>query len=190
MFDYVKMRPVEEHVISKAIINNALRLLDDIIQSDVVIVGAGPAGMTAAVYLARRGIKTLVVERRLSFGGGIGGGGILLPAIVVEEPANKILDDVGCKYEVYDEGVYVVSPAELIAKLASSAIDAGAKFILGVHVEDVVYREEEDKVKICGVVVQWTAIKLAQLHVDPIGIKSRVVVDATCLLYTSPSPRD
>ena len=30
----------------------------------VVVVGAGPAGLTAAVYLARRGIEVLLVERR------------------------------------------------------------------------------------------------------------------------------
>ncbi len=35
---------------------------------DVVILGAGPAGLTAAIYSARGGLKTLVLERQMSGG--------------------------------------------------------------------------------------------------------------------------
>ena len=35
---------------------------------DVVIIGGGPAGMSAAIYSCRGGMKTLVIEK-LSFGG-------------------------------------------------------------------------------------------------------------------------
>ena len=35
---------------------------------DVIIVGSGPAGLTAALYTAREGIDTLVIERA-----GVGG---------------------------------------------------------------------------------------------------------------------
>src|SRR5215467_8886148 len=35
---------------------------------DLIVVGSGPAGMTAALYAAREGIETLVIER-----GGVGG---------------------------------------------------------------------------------------------------------------------
>jgi len=37
---------------------------------DLIVVGSGPAGLTAALYAAREGMSTLVVER-----GGIGGQG-------------------------------------------------------------------------------------------------------------------
>lgn len=42
-----------------------------IIEKDVVIVGAGPAGLAAAVELGKNGVKELVVIEREPFAGGI-----------------------------------------------------------------------------------------------------------------------
>ncbi|MEG6592609.1 FAD-dependent oxidoreductase, partial [Desulfovibrio sp. 1188_IL3213] len=38
---------------------------------DVIIVGAGPAGMAAAIETARRGLLTLVLDRQSEAGGQI-----------------------------------------------------------------------------------------------------------------------
>ena len=35
---------------------------------DVAIIGGGPAGMSAAIYAARGGMKTLVIEK-IAYGG-------------------------------------------------------------------------------------------------------------------------
>ncbi|MEM4052283.1 MAG: FAD-dependent oxidoreductase, partial [Ignisphaera sp.] len=106
------MRPLEERI-SRAIWRQTSRDWLDISNVDVIIVGAGPAGMTAARYLADEGFKVVVFERRLSFGGGIGGGGMLLHKIVVDETAIPILKDFKIKH-LYDdeEDLYVVDASE------------------------------------------------------------------------------
>jgi len=172
------IKEVDEATITRAIIRKAADELIEMAESDVVIVGAGPAGLTAARYLAKAGFKTLLFERRLSFGGGIGGGGMQLHKMVVQYPANKIIEEVGCKLEQVAEGVYVADVATMMAKLAAGAIDAGAKIIFGVTVEDLIYRAESIP-RVTGVVVQWTSVTMSGLHVDPLAFKTKAVVDCT-----------
>ena len=86
---------VDEATITKAIIKGSLQYLQNLAEADVIIVGAGPAGLTASRYLGNAGLKTIIFERRLSFGGGIGGGGMQLPMIVIQSPADEILREVG-----------------------------------------------------------------------------------------------
>lgn len=168
---------LRESFIGRAIIKYALRDLEEISEVDVAIVGAGPSGLTAAYYLARDGFKTVVFERRFSFGGGIGPGGNMLPRIAFQEEALPILDELGVRYEATEYGVYVVEPSVLIAKLASKAIDAGAKIILGAHVDDVIYRDNPPRVT--GVLWIWTPIQMSGMHVDPLYTEAKAVVDAT-----------
>jgi len=171
------MRSLEERI-SRAIWRNTARDWLDLAKVDVAVVGAGPSGMTAAKYLAERGFKVVIFERRLSFGGGIGGGGMLLHKIVVDDRATQVLDEFKIKYSRDDEeNLYILDASELMAKLAVGAIDAGAKIIHGLHVEDVIYRESPIRVE--GVVLQWSAAVLSGLHVDPLFVRSRAVVDAT-----------
>jgi len=172
------MIEVEESTITRAIITKGAETLANLVDVDVIIVGAGPAGLTASIYLAKAGLKTVIIERRLSFGGGIGGGGMLLPNLVVQAPADEILRETGCKLEKVEEGVYVVDTSEMIAKLAAKAIDAGARIILGVTVDDLIYRANPTP-QITGVVIQWTAVTMSGLHVDPLGLKAEAVIDCT-----------
>ncbi|MCC6045946.1 MAG: sulfide-dependent adenosine diphosphate thiazole synthase [Ignisphaera sp.] len=170
-------RSLEERI-SRAIIRNTMNDWLKLTAVDVVIVGAGPSGMVAAKYIAEKNLCVVVFERRLGFGGGIGGGGMLFHKVVVDEAATSILKDFGIRFERdEEENLYVLDSSELMAKLAAGAINAGAKIVLGVQVEDVIYRE--NPIRIEGVVIQWSAVALAGLHVDPLFVKSKAVIDAT-----------
>ena len=173
------IKEVEESTITRVIIKKASEELINLADIDAIVVGAGPSGLTVARYLANAGLKTAVFEKRLSYGGGIGGGGMLLPRIVVQAPVDDMLKEIGCRFEEVEKGVFVVDPAEMIARLAIGAIDAGAKIILGLTVNDVVYRMGPGGPEITGVVANWSAVQMSGLHVDPIAFKARAVIDCT-----------
>jgi ribulose 1,5-bisphosphate synthetase/thiazole synthase len=52
-------------------IQEAPRTIDVMAQTDVLVVGSGPAGLAAAVSAARAGVKTMLVDRYGCFGGAI-----------------------------------------------------------------------------------------------------------------------
>ena len=143
------------------------------LQLDVAIVGAGPSGLTAARYLAKKGKKVAIFEKKLSPGGGMWGGGIGYPVIVIKQ-GHEILEEVGVKCEEKD-GYWTANSIEAVAKLIAAAIDAGAAIFNGISVEDVMMRNG----KICGIVINWSSILVAGLHVDPVSIEASVVIDAT-----------
>lgn len=141
---------------------------------DVAVAGGGPSGLTAARYLAEGGTDVYVFERKLSPGGGMWGGGMNFPVIVVEEDSIPILEEVGIRYTKRD-GYYTADAVEATAKVISGAVDAGARIFNAMTVEDVMATEE----KICGVVVNWTGVLMSGMHVDPLSLEAQAVIDGT-----------
>lgn len=82
---------------------------------DIIIIGAGPAGLAAAVYASREGMKTLVVEKAI-----VGG-----MAAITDRIDN---------YPGFDEGV---SGLELADKLYAQAKKFGAEVKTGIEVTGI-----------------------------------------------------
>lgn len=162
--------------VSRAIIEEYTREWLSYLEMDVAIVGGGPAGLTAAYYLASEGIKTAVFERRLSIGGGMWGGGMMCNWIVVQEEARGILDELDVGYRPGREpGYYLADSIEAVTTIASKTVKAGAKIFNLVTVEDLLVRQD----RVCGIVANWSAAGMARLHIDPLAMQARFVVDAT-----------
>ncbi|MBU1727634.1 MAG: sulfide-dependent adenosine diphosphate thiazole synthase [Candidatus Omnitrophica bacterium] len=161
--------------ISKAIIESYKDKLIKALDVDVAIVGAGPAGMVCAYYLARAGKNVVIFERKLSVGGGMWGGGIMFNEIVVQQKAKKIMDEFGVRTRVYEDGYYLADSIESVSTICSKAVKAGVKIFNLISAEDLFIR----KGRICGLVLNWTAVEMARLHVDPITMRAKFVVDAT-----------
>lgn len=167
---------MDEIIISRAIAKSFMDDFMDSMEVDAAVVGGGPAGLTAAYYLSRQGFKVSLYERKLSIGGGMWGGGMMFNKIVVQDDARPILEEFGIACREYRPGYHVADSVEAVSALCYRAAKAGARIFNLVSVEDVMIREND---RVTGLVLNWSAVELAHLHVDPLTIRSGCVIDAT-----------
>ncbi len=166
---------LDDVVITKAIVEGFYKKFLEYSEVDVAIAGAGPAGLCAAYFLAKEKVKVAVFERKLSVGGGMWGGGMMFNELVVGEEGRTILDEIEVNYKTYQKGYYTADAVECISTLCSKATKAGAKVFNLISVEDVMLEGEE----VCGLVLNWSAVQMANLHVDPLTIRAKYLVEAT-----------
>jgi thiamine thiazole synthase len=166
---------LDEVKISRAIIDRYYEKLTLCLETDVAIVGGGPSGLIAAYCLAEAAKKVVLFERKLSIGGGMWGGGMMFNEIVVQTEALPLLDRIGVRYKKYEEGYYTSDSIETVACLIAKALQAGAKILNCMSVEDVIMREN----RIIGLVLNWSPVEMAGLHIDPLSVRSKFVIDAT-----------
>ncbi len=168
------MNELNESVISKAIVESYHRKLLRSIDGGIVIVGAGPAGLTAAFHLAMGGRKVTIVEKRLAPGGGIWGGGMGMNEVVVQEEAMPVLEAADIRHDRQSEGLCIVDAAEMACALCLQAIRAGAVLLNLTTFEDLSVHDG----RAAGAVVNRTRISGA-LPVDPIVLQAETVIDAS-----------
>jgi thiamine thiazole synthase len=168
------MSRLDETRISRAILRAYHDKLSDRITSDVIVVGAGPAGMTAAIRLAEKGMRVSLIEKRLAPGGGIWGGGMGMNEVVVQDDAVQLLDEIGVRHVPASDGLHTADAVELAASLCVRTVQSGAVLFNMMTVEDVCVRDA----RVTGVVANRSLIA-DELPIDPLAFAARTVIDAT-----------
>jgi thiamine thiazole synthase len=172
---------LDEQVIARAIIERFTEKWTEHLDLDVAVVGGGPSGLVAAYYLSKKGWKVALFERKLSIGGGMWGGGMMLNEFVVQDEGKGILDEFDIVARPFETGYYTVDAVEAVTTLGSKTCKAGVKIFNLMCVEDVMIRRTNgpESGRVVGLVINWTAVEMARLHVDPLTVRSRYTVDAT-----------
>ena len=166
---------LDETIITRAIIERYFEKLTDHLELDAAIVGGGPAGLVAGYKLAKAGRKVAMFERKLSIGGGMWGGGMMMNEIVVQDEAKRILDEMEVPCRQFRPGYWTADSVLAASTLCSQAAKAGLTIFNLVSVEDVMVREQ----RVVGLVINWTAVEMAGLHVDPLTVRAKYTIDAT-----------
>jgi thiamine thiazole synthase len=170
---------LDETLVTKAIATRFFEKFLDCVELDVAIVGAGPSGLTCAWKLAEQGFKVAMFERKLSLGGGIWGGGMTWNEIVVQEASRHVLDEAGVPLREFAPDHYTADAVAVTVTLASKACLAGARIFNCMSVEDVCLRGEGDDTRVTGIVINSSPVEIAGLHVDPVAMSCKVLVEAT-----------
>ncbi|HEY7570919.1 MAG TPA: sulfide-dependent adenosine diphosphate thiazole synthase [Nitrososphaeraceae archaeon] len=169
---------VEEKEITRTIVAMFGETMADYVDSDVIIIGAGPSGLMAGRDLAKLGIKSLIVEQNNYLGGGYWVGGYMMNPVTVRAPAQKIWDELGVPYRKITEGLYATWGPHACSKLIAAACDAGVRFLQLSKFDDLVLKNG----RVSGVVINWMPVSALPRNVtcvDPIALESKIVIDAS-----------
>lgn len=152
-----RFAPIRESQVSRAMTRRYFADLDHYAESDIVIVGAGSCGLSAAYCLAkaRPDLKIAIVEAGVAPGGGAWLGGQLFSAMVMRKPADAFLREIGVPYE--DEGAssnfVVVKHAALFTSTVLSKVlqFPNVKLFNATTVEDLITRTDgSGSIRIAG----------------------------------------
>ena len=169
---------VSEKEITRTIATMFNETMVEYTDSDVIIIGAGPAGLTAGRDLANMGVRTLIVEQNNYIGGGYWVGGYMMNPVTVRAPAQKIWDELGVPYRKTREGLYATWGPHACSKLIAATCDAGVRFLQLTKFDDLVLKNK----RVSGVVINWMPVSALPRNitcVDPVALESKIVIDAS-----------
>ena len=169
---------VSEKEVTRAIVHMFTETMIEYSDSDVIIIGAGPAGLIAGRELAKMGARTLIIEQNNYVGGGYWVGGYMMNPVTVRYPAQKIWDELGVPYRKISEGLFATWGPHACSKLIAAACDAGVRFLQLTKLDDLVLKNH----RVEGVVVNWMPVSALPRNitcVDPVALESRIVIDAS-----------
>lgn len=169
---------VSEKEITRSIASMFFETIQEYSDSDVIILGAGPAGLSAGREIAKKGFRTLIIEQNNYLGGGYWVGGYMMNPVTVRAPAQKVWDELGVPYRKINENLYAAWGPDACSKLISSACDAGVRFLQLTKFDDLVLKNK----RVSGVVVNWMPVSALPRNitcVDPVAFESKIVIDAT-----------
>lgn len=185
-WDDFAFAPIRESQVSRAMTKRYFEDLDKYAESDIVIIGAGSCGLSAAYMLAKQRpeLKIAIIEANVSPGGGAWLGGQLFSAMVMRKPAERFLDEINVPYE--DEGNYVVvkHAALFTSTLLSKVLQfPNVKLFNATTVEDLITRKSPSgELRVAGVVTNWTLVSMHhddQSCMDPNTINAPVILSTT-----------
>lgn len=183
-FEAMRFAPIRESTVSREMTSRYMTDMMDHAETDVVIIGAGSAGLSCAYELTKYpDIKVTILEQNVAPGGGCWLGGQLFSAMIVRKPANELLDELQVPYD--DKGDYVVvkhAALFMSSVLRATLLANNTKLFNAVAVEDLLVRHEGDGIRVRGVVTNWSLVTQnhdTQSCMDPQVIEAKVVVSAT-----------
>src|SRR5918996_5813212 len=169
---------VNEKEITRAIADMFHETIAEFTDSDVIIIGSGPSGLSAGMELGKKGVKTLIIEQNNYVGGGYWVGGYMMNPVTVRSPAQKVWDELGVPYRKVNEGLYATWGPHACSKLIAATCDAGVRFLQLTKFDDLILK----KGRVGGVVVNWMPVSALPRNVtcvDPVALESKIVIDAS-----------
>lgn len=174
----MKFARISENEITSAILEGFVENMREILNSDVIVVGSGPSGLVASMFLSRQGFRVVLIESNNYLGGGFWIGGYLMNTVTIRHPGNAILDAIGVSYREKKKGLFTVSGPYVCSKLIAHTMESGVIPLNMTKLNDVVLKNSQ----VGGVVVNWTPVDALPRQitcVDPIALESKMVIDAT-----------
>ncbi len=171
---------LDDVTISRAIIERYFAKLTDALELEVALAGAGPSNLVAGVLLGEAGVKAALFDATLAPGGGMWGGAMMFNEIVIQRSALALAERLGVRViPCGSEGYFTADSVETTATLIARCVRAGTPIFNAVTVEDVMFREQQGDKRVSGLVLQWSPVARLGMHVDPLTIRARYVVDGT-----------